>query len=65
MQTCKTCRYWGAMYEGSCDKVDTIISDINKRFEIKVWVADDHGLDTQLRTGSEFGCIHHEIKKKK
>lgn len=60
MKTCKTCKWWD---EGVCEIVDTIHADQPATtFQIEVKVADDHGLDVKLRTGPDFGCIHHANK---
>ena len=53
--TCKTCQWWK---NGFCDIVD-MIQEPSTRFDIDVDVLDDSGLYTQLRTGPDFGCIHH------
>lgn len=54
--TCKTCRWWKG---GRCDLVDLLSGASPARFEIEVTVADDHDLETFLRTGPDFGCVHH------
>ena len=57
MQPCKTCKWWK---QGECDFVNTIhASNPETRFEIEATAADDHGLESELRTGPNFGCIHH------
>jgi len=58
-KTCKTCKWWE---DGVCDAIDRIL-DGPVRFEIVVKVADDHGLDSKLKTGPDFGCVHHELPK--
>lgn len=69
MKTCETCKYWAVDYKiendvADCDKVDSIITDKSKTFEIEATASDDSGLATTLMTGRNFGCIHHEIKNK-
>jgi len=54
MNTCKTCESWN---DGICELADTVRGP--KLFDIIVKVADDHGLETSLRTGPDFGCVHH------
>ncbi len=60
MGTCKTCRWW--YNHGTCDFVDQDQSP-STRLSIKVTVADDHDLDVSLRTGPDFGCIHHTLRE--
>jgi hypothetical protein len=68
MNTCGTCKYWKANRffpvenKGYCDKVDCIIENPLQDFYINVTVADDHGLESGLVTGRDFGCIHHATK---
>lgn len=58
--TCKTCRWWET---GVCDFVNSEQAEkAATRFEIVVRVADDHDLEVTLRTGPDFGCIHHTAK---
>lgn len=64
MQTCKTCRWWSRHGEGDCDVLGTRqAEEPDTLVVIDVVVADDTGLDVRLRTGPEFGCIHHEPRK--
>lgn len=59
--TCKTCKWWGRDVAGYCGFVDTVHSaNPATLVQIEVHVADDSGLETWLRTGPEFGCIHHD-----
>jgi hypothetical protein len=54
-KTCSTCYWWR---DGFCD----IVGDDDqspKLFEIVVTVVDDYGLSSKLRTGPDFGCVHH------
>lgn len=65
MQTCKTCRFWS---DGCCELVNLTIDGEsqgdkqNPEFNIVVTVADDWNLNVNLRTGPDFGCIHHATK---
>ena len=54
MGTCKTCQYWD---QGTCDAV--LQSSNYPRFELIVEVADDYNLQYELKTGPNFGCLHH------
>lgn len=59
MNTCKDCKYWGAMIPGACDAVDCIFSGVaSVRFELELDALDDSGLTGMLMTGPDFGCIH-------
>jgi len=60
MGRCKNCRWWGRVYEGCCDNVDTgpVGKNDATTFTIVVTADDDQGLEAVLKTGSEFGCIH-------
>lgn len=61
MPTCKTCCWWE---DGCCNVIDTtIVEKPATRFEIEVRVADDSGLNVKLKTGPDFGCVHHEEVK--
>lgn len=62
MQTCKTCVYWES---GECDLVNCIQRDPNTRFEIEANAADDTDLRASLKTGPDFGCIHHSPRSEK
>ena len=64
MKTCKNCKWWGGVYEGCCDFIDTIHnSDPLTAVHISFRVSDDTGLDIRLQTGPEFGCVHFKFKK--
>jgi hypothetical protein len=60
MNTCKTCKFWD---NGDCDFVTTKLDKDPQRFEIIVRVSDDHNLDVSLKTGPDFGCVHHSAKQ--
>lgn len=53
--TCKTCQWW---YNGTCEAIDHP-QQPETLWEIKITVADDHNLDWKLKTGPDFGCVHH------
>lgn len=61
MQTCKTCKWWGIDASGCCGFVDTLhaVADAGTMIRMDVTALDDSGLEVDLRTGPEFGCIHH------
>lgn len=67
MKRCKTCRWW--VGERECDFGNTTIAaklfaeKPEVRFEVVAGAADDHNLWSELRTGPDFGCIHHEEQK--
>lgn len=56
--TCKDCRFWE---DGVCDMVDTcgVAAKPETLFQIEAWADDDSNLGAKLRTGPDFGCIHH------
>jgi len=64
MERCKTCLYWRHCRE--CDYPNIAHPQIKatpeELFEVRVWVADDHGLEVSIRTGPEFGCLHHTCR---
>lgn len=62
MKTCKTCKWWGRAYTGFCDFVDSIpASTPEVLFQIDELAGDIvYGSHPGLRTGPDFGCIHHE-----
>lgn len=63
MKTCSSCRFWGRVDTGCCDFVGTIQADNPQvGVQIEVAVNDDSGLETRLRTGPGFGCVHHTEK---
>jgi hypothetical protein len=64
MKTCQTCKCWSVWFPGECDKVGNIPATRNPAtlFDIYADAADDTGLHCGLKTGPEFGCIHHEEK---
>lgn len=60
---CKNCRFWGAYIEGACDRVGFLLLNEHKnprRFHISAFADDDQGLEAQLITGPEFGCVLFE-----
>ena len=57
---CKHCTYWGRYKDTVCDREGATGS----RFEIRVTVADDQGLETDLVTAPDFGCIEFTPKMK-
>lgn len=66
MGTCKDCKFWSPEGlqnpedKGTCEKV--CFSTGSKLFKISVKVDDDQGLDYNLITGPEFGCVLFEKK---
>lgn len=62
MKTCKTCKHWGARYEGACDGVDSITKGPGLDFTIEATAADDQGLSALLMTGENFGCVLHTVE---
>ncbi|HEC1424263.1 TPA: hypothetical protein R1W95_001051 [Pseudomonas aeruginosa] len=58
-RVCKNCRYWGQIYEGCCDFIDTIAGErvaATTGCQIIATVSDDSGLNTLLKTGPNFSC---------
>ena len=65
MGHCENCRWWGVDYEGVCDLPDTV--DKHKYsivFDIMATALDDSGLEAQLITGPDFGCVLFAEKRK-
>lgn len=61
MNTCKTCRWWK---DGYCDIIDTTMNNRPETLiQIDVQVDDDSNLSVRLKTGPEFGCVHHDFIK--
>lgn len=62
MNNCKTCAFWN---DGYCELPEIQFRQ-NKNpaadIEIKVDVADDTGLWVNMKTGPDFGCVHHTEK---
>jgi hypothetical protein len=63
--TCRTCRWWN---EGRCDFGDKgNLINLSAYFYIDVPVSEyeSDGVSVSLRTGPDFGCVHHSpiIKK--
>ena len=60
-KTCKTCKSWGAYRVGCCDRIGDLqaTKTSEKMFDFDVHVSDDTGLYVELRTGPDFGCVHH------
>ena len=60
--SCKTCRWWGVAYEGSCDRFGMLDNDeLPDPAGIFVRADDDQGLDARFQTSPEFGCRAHEV----
>ena len=59
MGTCKDCKYWGTYYERACDRVGDMHTERtpDSSFEIEATALDDSGLEVQLLTGPDFGCV--------
>ncbi|WP_427121592.1 hypothetical protein [Pseudomonas aeruginosa] len=58
-RVCENCRYWGQIYEGCCDFIDTIAGErvaATTGCQIIATVSDDTGLNTVLKTGPNFSC---------
>lgn len=66
-QTCKNCSFWGAHYEGCCNRVGDLHTgrDPSRAFEIDWFVLDDSGLEVFLKTGPDFGCVQFTQKEKR
>jgi hypothetical protein len=62
MNTCKTCKWWGKWEPTICDKVTHDFGKPNTQFELIIHADDDSNLWGALKTGPDFGCIHHEEK---
>ena len=63
---CKDCKHWGVYITGCCDKVGSPDPDENDAgFDLILEADDDQGLDGQLKTGPEFGCVQFEPKAEK
>lgn len=65
MNTCKSCKFWD---NGECNFVNVPPNNVPpnnvpQRFEIVVRVSDDHNLAVSLKTGPDFGCVHHSAKQ--
>jgi hypothetical protein len=58
MGKCKDCQWWikNRGYS-SCDKVNHDYNDGDTAFEIEADADDDQGLEVELITGPEFGCV--------
>jgi len=63
MKTCKTCKWWGVDFEEACDFVTNIQDNKKTILRIHSFADDDQGLNTELMTGPDFGCIHHKTKE--
>ena len=57
LRTCKTCRWWEELTEGSvtegqcrCREIDDLRSGV-------------FALEGDITTGPDFGCVHHEEKE--
>ena len=63
---CKDCRWWGKYITGCCDKVGSPDPEENDAgFDLILEADDDQGLDGQLKTGPEFGCVQFEPNAEK
>ena len=76
MERCKTCKFWGYGSSDTnratkgCGKIDWVTKDRNsnsvkeltdlKKFEMDIFVHDDSGLNVEVMTGEDFGCVLHE-----
>jgi len=66
MGTCKTCKYWGASWDGVCDFINTIQAEnVLNGIAIEIQAHDDTGVYASLKTGPYFGCIQHVPARKK
>lgn len=62
MNTCKTCVFWE---NNHCDLPDIRYrpnKNPNADVEIEWDADDDSGLTISLKTGPDFGCVHHQEK---
>ena len=72
VNTCDTCKWWGAEPYGSY--IESSTGNIKQRVhhdctcpKLRAWcdedgLADNADYDYGLSTGPKFGCIHHEPK---
>lgn len=65
-KTCKTCMWWRKPRPkgdtGECRLVGAESLPAASGFDVEVTVDDDHNLDWELKTGQDFGCVHHTPK---
>ena len=64
MNKCATCKFW--LGNGECVQAREIgvwASTPRDRLAYFADAADDSGLTYGVRTGPEFGCIHHKGKE--
>lgn len=59
---CKDCRYWGVWLEDVCDFSGY---NNNNMFELLAKADDDQGLEVDLKTSPDFGCVCFNPKEKK
>lgn len=68
INNCSTCKYWHrnspTSHVGRCDAIDDVYDDDfpndSKILGLNVTVSDDSGLNADLITGADFGCIRYE-----
>jgi len=64
MRTCKYCKYWERYRNSACDRI--VIDDEALMPPgdacIAIRADDDQGLDGDLITGPDFGCVLFEEK---
>jgi len=59
MKTCKNCKWWGKVFEGTCDFVETIHAENPLTgFFVVADARDDTGLSARLLTRPDFGCVN-------
>ena len=67
MNTCNTCKWWGAAKSGPHSygqhKVcEHIVRNLGVDYSASVSPIHDNDFLSDLFTGPQFGCIHHEAK---
>lgn len=68
MNTCKTCKYWGAGHPSNktthnlCVLISTDGLHSKDAAFIDVYADDDSNLNVQLMTKPDFGCTLHSTK---
>lgn len=63
MRVCATCIFWERKNEthGTCNTIELDgVDGAKDNARIRVSVCDDSGLDAELVTGANFGCIKHK-----
>lgn len=70
-KTCSTCKYWVGGYlsyrqkhslKNICDLANGNNLPDRVGLEILSYAMDDSGLNTELVTGPDFGCVNHSSK---